>query len=274
MRYRHTLFDETVNVTRTHPLSGFISYLAAIIVLMGVIFFASALAVELLIPHVSPKMEARIWQHFLQQEFSQNTAERKQSAAQQRRLQALLDRIPTQGLPHEKYEVIVLPNAQINAMALPSGKIVVFSGLLNAIKTENAVVFMLGHELGHFANRDHLRGMGRSLILAVILAPLLSDESSNAFLKYIQSGYNSFSSREQEIAADSYGLQVLIRVYGHAGGATELFDVLREEEESPRALEYFSTHPLSAHRIDYLKDSIAKDHLPVRATTAKTIGKI
>ena len=46
----------------------------------------------------------------------------------------------------------------MNAVALPGGNIVVFAGLLKEIKSENELAMILGHELGHFAHRDHLRG--------------------------------------------------------------------------------------------------------------------
>jgi predicted Zn-dependent protease len=274
MRYKHTVFDDSVNVTRVHPLKEFFGYLVAIILLIGALFFASAWAVNLLVPHVDSKRENWIWEHLLQDQFTPAEEDSALVSSAQSQLQSLLNSIPKQGLPQSEYQVIVIPSSEINAMALPSGKIVVFSGLLDVLKTENAVVFMLGHELGHFAHRDHLRGMGRSLIMAMILAPILSDDSANAVMRYVQQGYDSYFSREQEIAADSYGLHTLRHHYGHAGGATELFEILREKEAESGLSEYLSTHPISVHRIEHLQQMIAQEKIPVYTPKPKKIKEI
>ena len=42
-------------------------------------------------------------------------------------------------------------------------------GLLENVESENELAFVLGHELGHFRNRDHLRGLGRGIAFSLVL---------------------------------------------------------------------------------------------------------
>jgi Zn-dependent protease with chaperone function len=56
----------------------------------------------------------------------------------------------------------------VNAMAVPGGKMVVFSGLLDSLSSTNGLMFVLAHEVGHFKNRDHLRLMGRGIVLSIL----------------------------------------------------------------------------------------------------------
>ena len=65
-------------------------------------------------------------------------------------------------------------------MALPGGQIMVFSGLLKKVNLENELAMVLGHELGHYAHRDHLRGMGRGLGVTLGLAMLFGQDSAVA----------------------------------------------------------------------------------------------
>ena len=47
---------------------------------------------------------------------------------------------------------------------------VIYQGLLAQAESENELMMVLGHELGHFANRDHLRGLGRALLVQIAIA--------------------------------------------------------------------------------------------------------
>ncbi len=48
---------------------------------------------------------------------------------------------------------------------------VVFTGLLEKMTSENELAFVLAHELGHYDHRDHLRGLGRAA-LGTTLPPI------------------------------------------------------------------------------------------------------
>ncbi len=58
------------------------------------------------------------------------------------------------------------------------GHILLFQGLLDILKTENSLSFVIGHELGHFKNRDHLRGLGRGIVLTALSATFTGANSN------------------------------------------------------------------------------------------------
>lgn len=135
-----------------------------------------------------------------------------------------------------------------NAFALPGGAIYMTSGLFSKLKSENGVAFVLGHEIGHFVHRDHIRGIGRQLVYAIGaslfgFADLTSLRSIDGF---IARGFD----RHQESDADTYALALSKKLYGHTFGAEEFFEELSKEETlGLRALSRLSsTHPLSSER--------------------------
>jgi len=66
-------------------------------------------------------------------------------------------------VPQLDYRLFIIDNPTPNALAMPGGGIGVTQGLLDKLTHEEiARAFVLGHELGHFKHRDHLRGMGRA----------------------------------------------------------------------------------------------------------------
>ena len=78
-------------------------------------------------------------------------------------------------------------------------------------------------------------------------------------------------SRDQETHADEYGLDALVSVYGHAGGATDFFDYVQKNELEPLILKYASTHPVSQERISHLQQAIQKGMIRVQGTKPKKI---
>ena len=76
---------------------------------------------------------------------------------------------PDSPISNRPFHVYVTEVDDINAIALPGSNIIVFSGLLQNIQSENELVMVLGHELGHYAHKDHLRGLGRGLGISLVI---------------------------------------------------------------------------------------------------------
>ena len=138
-----------------------------------------------------------------------------------------------------------------DALAFPGGLIGVTSGLLEQVETENELAFVLGHELGHFRNRDHLRSLGRGLVLGLLLTVATGSGGSSQLLQFAPMLAERSFAREQERESDSFGLELVYREYGHVAAADDFFRRIAEPG-SPlaRQLEgYVSTHPLSETRV-------------------------
>ena len=70
------------------------------------------------------------------------------------------------------FRVSVLDQSEPNAFAIPGGQIVITRGLLESVSSESELAFVLGHEIGHFKQRDHLRGLGRGIALVIAISAL------------------------------------------------------------------------------------------------------
>jgi Zn-dependent protease with chaperone function len=170
-------------------------------------------------------------------------------------LNQLLDRLEEK-LPEDKskkrnYRLIYIPDDTVNALALPGDAIVVYRGLIEQLDSENELMMILGHELGHFAHRDHLRGIGRGLALQLIVAIFTGDSSS-------------FANIAVAIASDlsqAKFLELLIAHYGHAGGAIDFFQRLARQPNLDFAL--LASHPRPGDRAVKLQQTIASHRYSV-----------
>jgi beta-barrel assembly-enhancing protease len=146
---------------------------------------------------------------------------------------------------------------------------VVFSGLLDEVKSENGLAFVLAHELAHITHRDHLRGLGRGLVLFGVSAVLLgSDAGLTEVLAPVGHLGAATYSRSREEAADATALNTLNCLYGHVGGATEFFESMKGEPSALTELSHYAaSHPSMQSRIDTLNATIRASGLQVGPVT-------
>jgi predicted Zn-dependent protease len=191
-----------------------------------------------------------------------------QNSPAQGTLNQLLDRLETQLPPNERkdrnYRVLYVPQTTVNALALPGDAIVIYKGLLEKMESENELMMVLGHELGHFAHRDHLRGLGRALLLQATLSYFFGDAGGLAGLaaSAVEAIGNSSYSQSQEQQADEFGLTLLEGVYGHVAGATDFFARLSQDKGS--GLDILATHPAPAKRVRHLEQLIKKQNYSLK----------
>ncbi|MBD2313670.1 M48 family metalloprotease [Desertifilum sp. FACHB-1129] len=168
-------------------------------------------------------------------------------------LQRLEQQLPEEQRQERDYRVLYVPDETVNALAVPGDVIIIYQGLVTQAESENELAMVLGHELGHFAHRDHLRSLGREILFRAIAATFLGD--LGALQSVAVSGVSAISrshySQSQELQADEMGLTLLNAVYGHAGGATDFFRRLRQQRGS--GIAFLATHPSPGNRVNKLE---------------------
>ena len=127
--------------------------------------------------------------------------------------------------------------------------------------------------MGHYAHRDHLRGVGRAFVFLTLSAFLFGPDSgvSNMLAHGLSLTELNFS-RKQETRADEFALQVLNCAYGHAAGATDFFEKIPKEHDPGTFGHYFASHPENHRRISHLQDLIRSKGLDL--ATRKPVPKI
>ena len=240
-----------VNVSPTHPLKEFAILAGGLLAIVVGVYLALGLAVDLIVPRLSMDLEKK-----LAGAFVGRLAENEDVADTTQSLQSLVDRLQDRCAPLPYSITVHVTEADaVNAAALPGGHMVVFTGLLAEMTSENELAFVLAHELGHFANRDHLRGLGRALVLMTASTLLLgADNSINSMIGQGMALTELSFSRKQERQADEFALETLYCHYGHVADATSFFSKIPEDGDPGRFGHYFASHPENRRRISHLED--------------------
>ncbi len=260
MRFVAKQPKEGINVSDTHPLVEAGTLVAGLTAIFVVIALALIFMIEVAMYFVSAEDEAKLFDNWLPDDLiTVSPDDDRLSEAQ-----LLVDRLVGHW-PDAPYEFRVeIDDSEIsNAMALPGGLIIVTQGLLDQVESENELAFVLGHELGHFKNRDHFRALGRGIVLSVFFAAVTGGDVASIGIKAADITLRGFS-RRQETRADEFGLLVVQSEYGHVDEAWRLFE--RWNVDDSRLIDfaaYLSTHPEPRDRIEDMKRHAEREGWPV-----------
>jgi len=253
-----------INVSTTHPLVEAGTLFAGLAAFCVAVVLLAVFLVEIVLYFLPAEKEAEFFRDWLPDDLvtvSQDDERRGDT-------QALVDSLALLW-PESPYAFRVeIDNSDVaNAMAFPGGLIVVTAGLLDQAETENELAFVLGHELGHYRNRDHIRALGRGAVLALFLAVTTGSDVSGLGLKVSDLMLRSFG-RKQELRADEFGLSLVDGHYGHVNDAWRMFERWQEERGSMSRAEgaieaYTSTHPQPEDRIRRLEELAAREGWPL-----------
>ncbi len=256
MEYVPKLPEDNHNVSASSPVKDFFILISGLMGLIVVAYLLLGLAVDWSIERMDPRTEIKVFDSFTFDLGMEKDHDIRKSAILQRMVDELnrnCTKLPV------KFKVYAVPDEMINAMALPGGTILVFGGLLDIMESENALMMVLGHELGHFNNRDHLKGIGRSLVLIVLSSMLMGPNNMlNDWMGTSMSLSQLAHSRGQESKADAFGLDALQCRYGHVSGATQFFETMAEKHHVGNLQKFFVSHPVSEERVARLK-SLAQE---------------
>lgn len=270
MKFRNVKVPEGINVSRHNALGDLVILSAgatAIFVVLAVAlwFFGGALA------HYMPVS----WEIALADRLIGDGGE--DTAIEDRGVETALRDLAARlsaemDLPEEmRVRVHYVDSDIVNAATWLGGHLFIFRGLLERMPNENALAMVLGHEIAHAANRDVIGNMGGALLLQLAFA--LAFGTAPASLEELVVGPSALIllgfSRNAERRADVDALTAVVRLYGHANGSTELFEIFlriaREGDGTPPEL--FSSHPLSEDRIARLKGIATTRGWPLEGPT-------
>lgn len=212
---------------------------------------------------VDPASEARLGDEAFRDILSQSRIARDPAAnAMVRRVASRL--AAASGLK-EDWQFVVIESPQVNAFALPGGKIAVYSGMLPVARDDAGLATVLAHEIGHVMAHHSAERMSRSQVVGLgtgVLASLLgggggADQQSLAALLGAGAtvGLELPFSRSQELEADHIGLDLMAEAGYDPREAIEFWKRMQARAGAGGGVPTFlSDHPSDASRIARLEE--------------------
>lgn len=166
-----------------------------------------------------------------------------------------------------KWEVVVFKSDQVNAFALPGGKIGVFTGIMKAAQNADQLAAVVGHEIGHVLARHGNERMTQALLAQGLLTAgglVAGTEKKQTQILLGLAGLGAqggllYFSRTQESESDLIGLDIMARAGFDPRQSVNLWQNMKVAAGGGAAPpEFMSTHPSNERRIRDLQANIPK----------------
>ena len=153
--------------------------------------------------------------------------------------------------------ISVINDKMVNAFALPGGRIVVYTALLDKITSYPELAALLIHEFMHINNRHTTKSIFRRLGSKIFISLLFGNFGTVASI-LVNNADNLKSlkySRRLEKEADMDGLAILKKRVIDPNGFVNLFHHLEEAGPANNMPEFLGSHPDVKNRITYILEA-------------------
>jgi predicted Zn-dependent protease len=165
--------------------------------------------------------------------------------------------------PDYKWEFNVLQGKEINAFALPGGKVAFWEGIMPIAQDDTGVAVIMGHEVAHALARHGAERMSQAMgaqIIGQILAagvgkvnPGLQDDFLKVYGLGATVGVLLPWGRGQESEADRIGLTLMAKAGYNPSAAVPFWERMSKASGGGKPPEFLSTHPSDESRIAQIK---------------------
>lgn len=180
--------------------------------------------------------------------------------------QAITRHVPPQP-GFTQWEVVVFDSEQVNAFALPGGKIGVYTGLLDVAVNQDQLATVIGHEIAHVLADHSNERLSQSQIANAGLQITNIALGASEYSQYtgltmaalglgVQYGVLMPYGRTQESEADIVGLELMAKSGFDPNQSVDLWKNMAKASGGQQPPELLSTHPSHSTRIADLKTKI------------------
>jgi len=166
-------------------------------------------------------------------------------------------------LPNAQWEFVVFEDdSQINAFAMPGGKIAVYTGLFQLIHSDADLAVVVGHEIAHVVAGHSAERVSQQMLAAggALALQLGTGDMDRRDRQLLMAAYGAGStlgvilpySRLHELEADEIGLTYAAKAGYDPRAALDFWKRLKAQKGTTPP-EFLSTHPVGATRIRQLE---------------------
>ncbi|HSD06110.1 M48 family metallopeptidase [Flavobacterium sp.] len=160
------------------------------------------------------------------------------------------------GIKRDSLKVHIIKQDEVNAFALPNGHLVVYSGLIEASKNEQALLGVLGHEIAHIEKNHVMKKLSKEIGFSVLMSITTGNNSGSVLREIMHTLSSSAYDRSLEKEADITSVEYLQKAkIDPAPFADFLYD-MSLDNNLPSALSWINTHPDSEERAKYILEYI------------------
>lgn len=152
----------------------------------------------------------------------------------------LKNKIPNNTL--DKINIYLEDNEEINAYAVIWWNIIITTSLLDNIKYEEEIIFIIWHEIQHIKNRDVLKNLLTDIPFYLTLQFMWFNVNNQ-----ILSTTNNYKNKYTELSADNWWIKLINDMWLNLKCSTYFFE--KDNDKFNTYKQFLSDHPTNINRI-------------------------
>lgn len=159
-------------------------------------------------------------------------------------------------IERDSLKVHIIQKDEINAFALPNNHLVVYTGLIEDCKRQEALQGVLGHEIAHIEHNHVMKKLSKEIGFSVLLSATTGGNGGEIIKEVLKSLSSSAYDRTLEKEADITSVDYMIKAKVDPKPMADFMYQMELDHQTPEVLSWIATHPESEERAKYILEYI------------------
>ncbi|MGV3698235.1 M48 family metallopeptidase [Flavobacterium sp.] len=159
-------------------------------------------------------------------------------------------------IERDSLKVHIIKKDEINAFALPNNHLVVYSGLIEDCKRQEALQGVLGHEIAHLEKNHVMKKLSKEIGYSVLISAAGGTKGSQMAREILKTLSSSAYDRKLEKEADITSVKYLLEANIDPRPMADFMYQMAQDSTIDKAMYWIADHPESEERAKYILDYI------------------
>lgn len=176
-------------------------------------------------------------------------------------------------IERDSLKIHIVLKDEVNAFALPNNHLVVYSGLIEDCKRQEALQGVLGHEIAHIEKNHVMKKLSKELGYSVLLTATGGTKGGQMAREVLKTLTSSAYDRSLEKEADITSVEYMLEANIDPRPMADFMYQIAQDNNINKAMYWISDHPESEERAKYILDYLKGKKLKSKATLSDKAWK-
>ena len=172
-------------------------------------------------------------------------------------------------IDQDSLKVHIIKKDEINAFALPNNHLVVYTGLIEDCKKQEALQGVLGHEIAHIENNHVMKKLSKEIGYSVLLTAAGGTKGGQMAREILKTLSSSAYDRSLEKEADITSVKYMLEADINPKPMADFMYQMAQDKSMNKAMYWISDHPESEERAKYILEYIKGKKLKNKQTLSE-----
>ena len=172
-------------------------------------------------------------------------------------------------IDRDSLKVHIVIKDEINAFALPNNHLVLYTGLIEDCKRQEALQGVLGHEIAHIDNKHVMKKLSKEIGYSVLLTAAGGTKGGQMAREILKTLSSSAYDRSLEKEADITSVNYLLKANIDPKPMADFMYQMAQDSNMDKSMYWIADHPESEERAKYILEYIKGKKLKSKSTISE-----